>query len=155
MSEIGENPGSVEVIKPKVLYRGSKEKIELLKPQPLLETEKHRFPGGTKSVVFASQYKQEALAYSIASRNELGYFLVVPFWKNEKEKQIGWKLELGCKSTDIPTENTTYLYEIDPKNFSLNTTGEWYSTNEVYPNRKIEVTIGEALREFDIIKFAK
>lgn len=155
MGENGENPVNIEIIKPKVLYRGSKEKIDLLKPQPLLETEKHRFPEGTESVVFASQYKQEALAYSIASRNELGYFLVVPFWKNKEEKQIGWKLELGCKSTDLPTENTTYLYEIDPKNFSLNSAGEWYSTIEVQPNQRIELTTKEALREFDKVEFAK
>lgn len=155
MSENREVPSNVESVKPKVLYRGSREKIDLLDPQPILETEKYRFPKGIKSVVFASQYKQEALAYSVASRYGVGGFLIVPFWKDEEKQQIGWKLELSCKKTDLSEKDKTYLYEINPDGFSQNSMGEWYSSTEIYPIKRIELAVGEALKEFDEVKFAK
>jgi len=154
VNEGGEIPKTVEVSTPTVLYRGAREKLGTLVTQPILTTEKNRFPTGTESVVFASQYKEEALAYAIASRYGVGGFMLAPFWKDEQNKIIGWKLSLNCKSSDLPREDKTYLYEFNPTSFSLNSVGEWYSPTNVIPNQRQELTIENALKYFDEVKFA-
>lgn len=140
--------------KPQVLYRGAKERTDLLKPQPLLESEKHRFPAGTESVVFATAYREDALAYAIASRRGLGGFALTPFWRNEETQEIGWKLQLFCSETELPKEETTFLYTIKPEGFSVTENGEWYSTNDVKPNSVEEIKIGDALKYFDEVNFS-
>lgn len=150
-----EVPSYTEKNKPTVLYRGSKEKTDVLSPQPVLDTEKERFPDGTKSVVFASPYRQEALAYSVASRRDVGNFQLIPFWKGEEGGEIGWRLRLSCRSEDFQREDMTYLYEIDPEGFVQNSAGEWYATDSVTPIKRIEMTVREALTKIDVVEFAE
>lgn len=141
--------------KPQVLYRGAKEKIDSLVPQPLLESEKNRFPAGVDKVVFATAYKEDALAYAIASRRDLGGFQLTPYWRNEGKQEVGWKLQLSCSEDDLPKEETTFLYKINPEGFSVTEDGEWYATNEVKPESVEEIKIGEALKYFDEVTFSK
>ena len=139
--------------KPQVLYRGAKEKTDVLLPQPLLESEKCRFPAGTNSVVFATAYKEDALAYAIASRRDLGGFQLTPFWRNEEKQEIGWKLQLGCSEKDFLKDETTFLYTVSPEGFRVTENGEWYSTNEVRPESTEEIKIEDALKYFDEVTF--
>jgi len=140
--------------KPQVLYRGVKEKTDFLIPQPLLESEKYRFPAGTESVVFATTYKEDALAYAIASRRDLGGFQLTPFWRNEENQEIGWKLQLSCSEKDLPKDETTFLYTVSSEGFGVTENGEWYATNEVRPESVEEIKIGDALKYFDEVTFS-
>jgi hypothetical protein len=140
---------------PTVLYRGAQEALDILLPAPILETEQHRFPQEVKSVVFASRHQQEALAYAIASRKNLGNFQIIPFWKDVINKEIGWKLTLPCSKTDLPLEDTTYLYELNPIHFKQNADGEFYSTQAEVPLSRKEYTFKEALNEFDEVHFQR
>jgi hypothetical protein len=137
-----------------VLYRGAKEKTDVLEPQPLLESEKHRFPAGTESVVFATAYKEDALAYAIASRRDLGGFQLTPFWRNEETQEIGWKLQLNCSENDLPKDESTFLFSISSEGFRVTENGEWYATSEVKPESVEEIKIGDALKYFDEVTFS-
>lgn len=140
--------------KPQLLYRGAKEKTDILVPQPLLESEKDRFPKGTESVVFATAYKEDALAYAIASRRDLGGFQLTPFWRNEETQEIGWKLQLSCSEKDLPKDETTYLYTISSEGFRVTENGEWFATSKVKPENVEEIKIGDALKYFDEVTFS-
>jgi hypothetical protein len=60
---------------------------------------------------------------------------------------------LSCSIKDLPLQDKTYLYELNPDGFEQNTEGEFYSTNEITPLSRREFTIEEALREFDEVHF--
>ena len=141
--------------KPQVLYRGAKEKIDIFVPQPLLKSEKDRFPKGIESVVFATAYKEDALAYAIASRRDLGGFQLTPFWRNEENQEIGWKLQLSCLEKDLPKDETTFLYTVSSEGFRVTENGEWYATNKVKPESVEEIKIGDALKYFDEVTFSR
>jgi len=70
------------------LYHGSKEKTNVLIPQPLLESEKNRFTADTGDVVFATVYRKDVLIFM-----------------------------------QLPQEKITYLPEISPDGFNINTVG--------------------------------
>lgn len=140
---------------PKVLFRGAPEKTDILKPQSLLESEKHRFPSGVDKVVFATAYKEDALAYAIASRRDLGGFMLAPYWKNEEAQELGWKLQLSCSENDLPKDETTFLYNLSPEGFNVTENGEWYATKDIKPESIEEIKIGDALKYFDEVTFSK
>jgi hypothetical protein len=145
----------METDKPQVLYRGTRDRLDKLTPQPVYEQEKSRFPEGTKAVVFATQNIHEALAYAVTQGRGLPGFDVYPYWKDEGKGIVGWKLKLMFRQSELPKDDTIFLCELNPDEFSQNTEGEWYSKNEVRPQKVNEMTIEDALKRFDEVEFDK
>lgn len=139
--------------KPQVLFRGSIYKLKIISPSQILEQEKHRFPQGLKEVIFASPYIQDAIAHGLASEGSRGFNLS-PFWKNEEKKEIGWSLTLECHKSDLSLEDEIYLYELDPKAFTQNSEGEYYSVSKLKPLKITELSTDQALQYFDEVKFS-
>lgn len=142
-------------MKPTVLYRGAKERVNVLTPQPILQNERSRFPSEIDKIVFATAYKEDALAYAIAARKGLGGFQLTPYWRNEESQEIGWKLGLSCSRAELNVNERTYLYELDPEGFQVTENGEWYSTEKVVPQEITEMRIDEALGYFDEVTFGR
>lgn len=139
--------------KPTVLYRGAKENLDVVSPAKILDTERSRFPQNVTEAVFATPYKEDALSYAISARKGLGGTTLTPYYKDEKTKEIGWKLRLGFRKSELKSDEKTYLYELDPKDFVQNTEGEWYARTMQTPKVKAELTIEEALKHFDEVTF--